>query len=61
MRIALFSDIHGNTPGLQAILTHMDTQGGADFLFSLGDMLVGGPGTDDIIELLLERNVQMIR
>jgi len=61
MRVALFSDIHGNTPGLQAILAHLDSQGGADMLFSLGDMLGGGPGTDEVIELLLKRNVQMIR
>ena len=61
MRIALFSDIHGNTPGLRAVLAHLDAEGGADQIFALGDMLGGGPGADEIIELLLERSAHMIR
>ena len=60
MRIALFSDIHGNTLGLQAVLAHIDAQGGADVLFALGDILGGGYGTDEIVELLLERQVHLI-
>lgn len=61
MRVALFSDIHGNTPGLRAVLTDLETQGGADQVYALGDMLGGGPGTDEVIELLLEHDVHMIR
>jgi len=61
MRIALFSDIHGNTPGLRAVLAHLEIQGGADQLYSLGDMLGGGPGADELIELMQAQDVRMIR
>jgi predicted phosphodiesterase len=61
MRVALFSDIHGNITGLRAILAHLEAQGGADQLYTLGDIVGGGPGTDEVIELLLSRDVFMIR
>ncbi len=61
MRIALFSDIHGNVVGLQAILARLDHLGGADVLYALGDFLAVGPGAEDVIELLLERHVRMVR
>lgn len=60
MRVALFSDIHGNTLGLRAILGHLQTQGGADISIAAGDLIAGGPGGDEIIELLLEEGVQML-
>jgi len=61
MRIALFSDIHGNTLGLRAILGHLQAQGGADISIAAGDLVAGGPGGDEIIELLLDAGVQMLR
>ncbi len=61
MRIALFSDIHGNIVGLQAILKRLDQLGGADVLFALGDFLAIGPGAEDVIDLLLAREVHMVR
>ena len=60
MKIALFSDIHGNISGLKAVLQAID-KGGADMLIAAGDMLGGGPGTDDLMELLQERQVKMVR
>lgn len=61
MRIALFSDIHGNVVGLREIFSWLKTYGGADVIFALGDYLAVGPGGDDLMELLLENNVRMIR
>ena len=61
MRIALLSDIHGNIVGLQTVLARIDQLGGADILFALGDFLAVGPGTDDLIDLLLARQARMIR
>jgi predicted phosphodiesterase len=61
MRVALFSDLHGNVIGLQAVLARIDQLGGADALFALGDFLAVGPGGDDLIDLLLSRQVRMIR
>ncbi len=61
MRIALFSDIHGNIVGLHAVLARLDQLGGADVLFALGDFLAIGPGADDLLDLLMTRHVRMVR
>jgi putative phosphoesterase len=61
MKIALFSDIHGNIVGLEAVLARLDQLGGADVVFALGDFLAVGPGTDDVIELLVSRQARMVR
>jgi len=61
MKIALFSDIHGNISGLKAVLSAIDNAGGADMLISAGDLIGGGPGTDDLLDLLQERQVKMLR
>ena len=61
MKIALFADIHGNITGLRAVLAAIDDAGGADMLFAPGDLLLGGPGTDDVLDLLLDRGVRLVR
>ena len=60
MKVALFSDIHGNTLGLRAVLNHLQTQGGADIKFAAGDLLAGGPGGNETMDLLLEHDVRML-
>lgn len=61
MRVALFSDIHGNFTGLQAVLAAIDAGGGADLLIAAGDHVSGGSGGDDLIELLAVHGVHLIR
>jgi len=61
MKIAIFSDIHGNISGLKAVLQTIDTAGGADMMIAAGDLVGGGPGTDDLLEILQERQVTMLR
>jgi predicted phosphodiesterase len=61
MRIALFSDIHGNIVGLEAVLAKLDQLGGADVIYALGDFLAVGPGHDDLIDMLLGRGARMVR
>jgi len=61
MRVALFSDIHGHITGLKAVLAHVDRLGGADITYALGDFVGGGPGVEDVLDLLLARQVRMIR
>lgn len=39
MRIALFSDIHGNTVALDAVLADIAQRGGADACWVLGDLV----------------------
>ncbi len=61
MRIALFSDIHGNYTGLCAVLQAIDTLGGADMVIAAGDLVLGESGGDDLIDMLRMREVQLIR
>lgn len=61
MRIALFSDIHGNSVGLHAVLQHIAHVGGADVYYALGDILAPGPGAEDVIELLAQYQTRIIR
>lgn len=61
MRVALFSDVHGNTPGLEAVFGAIDELGGADVIVCAGDMIFGGPGHADVLDRLAERDVRMLR
>lgn len=61
MRIALFSDIHGHITGLRAVLARLQQLGGSDAIYCLGDYIGGGPGLDDVIDVLIEHNVRLIR
>lgn len=61
MKMALFSDVHGNITGLEAVFGKIDQLGGVEQSFCLGDMLGGSGGTDEVYDLLTERNVQMVR
>jgi predicted phosphodiesterase len=61
MKLALFSDIHGNLTGLTAVLAALDKMGGADLIFAAGDLVAGGPATDEVIDLLVQRRVRMVR
>ncbi|MBI5301561.1 MAG: metallophosphoesterase family protein [Chloroflexi bacterium] len=59
MRFALISDIHGNSAGLVAALTHL-TKLGFDALYVLGDIR-GGVGTDQVLDLLVRYDAHLIR
>jgi predicted phosphodiesterase len=61
MRIALFSDIHGNLTGLRAVLAAIEAAGGADELVAAGDLIVGESATDEVLDLLLARGVRLVR
>lgn len=43
MRLAVLSDIHGNLDALNAVLDDLDSAGGADHIWVLGDLAVIGP------------------
>jgi predicted phosphodiesterase len=61
MRLALFSDIHGNLAGLQAVLAAIAAAGGADVIVAAGDLITGESATDEILDLLITHNVRMVR
>jgi predicted phosphodiesterase len=54
MRIAIFSDIHGNTIALDAVLADVALQGGADTHWIVGDFAALGPDPVGALERVNE-------
>lgn len=52
MRIALFSDIHGNAIALDAVLADIERHGGVDEYWVLGDLVAVGPQPVAVLERL---------
>jgi predicted phosphodiesterase len=50
MRIAILSDIHGNSIALDAVLEDIQAQGGADAYWVLGDLAAMGPDPVGVLE-----------
>jgi putative phosphoesterase len=60
MRLGLFSDPHGNLPGLEAVLAALDGEG-VDRLLCAGDIVGYNPFPNEVIALLQDRDVLAIR
>jgi predicted phosphodiesterase len=54
MRIALLSDVHGNLPAFEAVLTDIESAG-AEQLWCLGDLVGYGAQPDECVALARER------
>jgi predicted phosphodiesterase len=52
MRVALFSDMHGNSIALDAVLSDIDDVGGVNEYWALGDLVALGPDPVGVIERL---------
>jgi putative phosphoesterase len=61
MRIAIFSDIHGNLVGLEACLTDLQAQGGADLIVGAGDLCMDGPKPKKVLQRLQELGARCLR
>lgn len=61
MKVALFSDVHGNITGARAVLALLDELGGADVVYAAGDTIGGSGGGEDLLDLLLDRGVRLLR
>lgn len=59
MKIAVFSDIHGNINALKSVLSSIENKKVSD-IFCLGDLLNGGVGGDEIINLLISHQVKCV-
>lgn len=57
--IALFSDVHGNRPALEAVLEDIQRQG-IGRVFCLGDLVGYGADPNGVIDLIRDREVQSI-
>jgi len=55
LRIAVFSDVHGNLPALKAVLADIDSRGPFDRLVAAGDYCLKGPDPAEALDLVLER------
>ncbi len=60
MRVAVVSDIHGNTAGLRAVLRALDRLGGADRLVAAGDAVTGGAGAGELLRLLSDSGAELL-
>jgi putative phosphoesterase len=61
VRIALFSDIHGNVRGLDACLEDLRAQGGADTIVGAGDYCMDGPRPREVLDRLQELGAICLR
>ncbi|MCC6453952.1 MAG: metallophosphoesterase family protein [Caldilineaceae bacterium] len=62
MKIALFSDIHGNSIALDAVLADIAAQGGVDAYWVLGDLVAIGHDPVGVLERLTQLpNVRFVR
>jgi predicted phosphodiesterase len=52
-RFAVLADVHGNLPALEAVLSHLEEQGGCDQMLVLGDLAVFGPYPQQTLERLV--------
>ena len=58
-RFAVFSDVHGNLPALEAVLADVQRRGIADVL-CLGDLVGYGPFPNEVAQLVHERGIPTI-
>ncbi len=58
-RVAVFSDIHGNLPALQAVMEDMDRRG-LEERYCLGDLVGYGTFPNEVIALIRERGIPTI-
>jgi predicted phosphodiesterase len=61
MRVALFSDVHGNVRALNACLDDLRAQGWADEIVGVGDYCMDGPRPREVLERLAEIGARCVR
>lgn len=59
-RIALISDIHANLPALEAVLGDIAARSDIESTYHLGDLVGYAPWPDEVVELLVSRNIHGI-
>ncbi len=55
MRVAVFSDVHGNVRALEAVLADLEARGPFDQVVNGGDLAYGGPRPREAMDLLMPR------
>ena len=57
MRYALLSDVHGNLPALEAVLSELDGRPDIDAVYHLGDLVGYAPWPNEVVSLLRRREI----
>jgi predicted phosphodiesterase len=60
MKVAIFSDVHGNLSALNAVLDSIQQQPDLDEIVFAGDLCVFGPRPQACVQLILEQNIRTI-
>lgn len=58
MRYALISDIHGNTPALDAVLADIRGRSDVDAVYHLGDLVGYAPWPNEVCEIIAREQIQ---
>lgn len=61
MRVAILSDIHGNAVALDACLSDLAANGGADRIVAAGDLCMDGPRPRKVLRRLREAGAHVVR
>jgi predicted phosphodiesterase len=59
-KIAIISDIHGNLPGLQAVMADIELCG-CNRIVCLGDMVDGGNYNDEVVRFIRDNQIAGVR
>lgn len=59
MKIAIFSDIHGNKEALEAILNDIKKED-IDEIICLGDVIAIGPNSKECMDLIISNNIKIV-
>ena len=59
MKIAIFTDIHGNVPALKSILDNIK-KNNVDRIICLGDVVGLGPKSKDCLDMIMDNNIEMV-
>lgn len=59
MKIALFSDVHGNLQALNAVLDSIKEEN-VDRIICLGDVIAIGPNSRECLDLIIDNNITLL-
>lgn len=61
MRIAIFSDVHGNAAALEAVLAELERLGPFDRRICAGDLALLGPSPAEVVDCLRAEGIEAVR